>query len=96
MSNPSPAPRSTAKSHTVKSIKLATHLCPIVEQSTIGGQTAVLELGAEMLQFLSTEAAIGNEKAIALLAKFGVEAKMEEEQPIVVLRPDGAIGAWIV
>lgn len=88
MSNPSPAPRSTAKSHTVKSIKLATHLCPIVEKSTIGGATAVLELGVEMIQFLASESAIGNEKAIALLARFGVEAKMIEDQPIVVLIPD--------
>ena len=88
MPNPAPNPRSTAKSHTVKSIKLATYLCPIVEQSTIGGQTAVLELGVEMIQFLAIEASIGNEKAIALLARFGVEAKMIEDQPIVVLIPD--------
>ena len=96
MSNPSPNLRSTAKPHTVKSIKLATYLCPIVEQSTIGGQTAVLELGAEMIRFLAIEASIGNEKAIALLAKFGVEAKISNEQPIVALRPNGSISAWIV
>lgn len=97
MSNPSPSPRSrrSAKPHKVKSIKLAAHLCPIVEQSTIGGATAVLELGAAMIQFLASEAAIGNEKAILLLAKFGVEAKMEEEQPIVVRTVQAAIDARI-
>ena len=98
MSNPNPSPRSrrSAKPHTKKLIKLSAHLCPIVEKSTIGGATAVLELGAEIIQFLAGEAAIGNEKAIALLARFGVEAKMNEEQPIVVLRPDGSVGAWII
>ena len=94
--NPSPSSRRSAKPHKVKSIKLAEHLCPIVEQSTIGGATAVLELGAEMIQFLASEAANENQKAIALLARFGVEAKIEEEQPIVVLRPDGSVGAWII
>lgn len=95
--NPAPVSHRQAKLHKKKTIKLAAHLVPIVEQSSLeGGATAVLELGAEILQFLSIEAAIGNEKAISLLAKFGVEAKMEESQPIVVLRPDGAIGAWIV
>lgn len=98
MANPTPPRRSrrSAKPHKKKTIKLAENLCPIVEQSTIGGATAVLELGAEIIQFLAGEAATGNQKAIALLARFGVEAKMEEEQPIVVLRADGAVGAWIV
>ena len=98
MSNPNPSPssRRSAKSHKKKSIKLASHLLPIVEQSTIGGATAVLELGAEMIQFLASEAAIGNKKAIALLARFGVEAKMEQEQPIIILRTDGSVSAWIV
>ena len=80
--------RKSAKLHTKKLIKLALRLCPIVEQSTIGGATAVLELGAEMIQFLAGEAAIGNDKAIALLAIFGVEAKMIGDQPIVVLIPN--------
>jgi hypothetical protein len=83
------------KPHKIKRIKLSEHLVPIAEKS-LDNATATIELGLSIVEFLAKEAAIGNPQAIALLAHFGVEAKIEEVEPIVVYRPDGEVAAWIV
>jgi hypothetical protein len=85
-------PRKPSKSTRVN---LALHLVPIAKNS-LSGTTATIELGLSIVEFLAKEAAIGNPQAIALLARFGVEAKIESVEPIVVYRPDGEVSAWIV
>lgn len=82
------------KPHKVKSIKLSQKLCPIAENS-LDGATATIELGLAIVDYLSKQAAIGDEAAIELLARFGVEAKVTEVEPIVVYRSDGEVAAWI-
>lgn len=92
--NPKPTPRAR-KPHKVKSIKLAAHLCPIAENS-LNNATATIELGLSIVDYLAKQAAIGDEQAIGLLAHFGVEARIENVEPIVVWRKDGTEAAWIV
>jgi hypothetical protein len=93
--NPKPKPRQPKKSYQVKSVRLAEHLCPIAENS-LKGTTSTIELGLELISFLANEANCGNERAISLLAKFGVEAKATDVEPIIVYRADGEVAAWIV
>lgn len=75
-------------------INLALPLVQIAKNS-LSGKTATIELGLAIVEFLANEATNGNQQAISLLAHFGVEAKIEEVEPIVVYRPDGKVAAWI-
>jgi hypothetical protein len=92
--NPKPTPRAI-KPHKVKSIKLSDRLCPIAENS-LKGQTQTIEFGLTMIDYLAAKAAQGDDQAIALLSRFGVEAKLTEKAPIVVWKPNGSEACWIV
>lgn len=76
-------------------LNLSNHLVPIAKNS-LSGKTATIELGLEIVNYLAKQASIGDEAAIQLLAHFGVEAKVTEVEPIVVYKPNGEVGAWIV
>jgi hypothetical protein len=83
------------KPHQRKTIKLSDRLVPIAENS-LNGTTSSIELGLSIIEYLAKQASIGDEQAIEFLARFGVEAKIEECSPIVVYKPDGEVAAWIV
>ena len=59
------------KSYKVKSIRLASELVPIAENS-LSGATETIELGLAIVQHLVTEASLGNKTAIRLLRRFRV------------------------
>lgn len=94
--NPSPSPKSRRKPkpHKVKSIKLAESLCPIAENS-LSGTTSTIEFSLALVDYLAKQAIQGDEEAIGLLAKFGVEAQASTREAIIVYAKDGSEAAWI-
>ena len=76
-------------------LNLSDRLVPIAKNS-LSGQTATIELALSIVGYLAKQASLGSDEAIDLLAKFGVEAKIEEVEPIVVFKPNGEVASWIV
>jgi hypothetical protein len=58
--------------------------------------TAGIETALELIEVAIDAAAKGDEKAIALLSKLGVEVQLDELKAIEVKRSDGSIAAWII
>jgi hypothetical protein len=82
------------KPHKTRSLKLALPQNAFAEAST-SNATASIEISLAMMQFVAGETFRGNETAIGLLARMGLEASGTLEDPIVVYRPDGEVAAWI-
>jgi hypothetical protein len=51
--------------------------------------------GLEAIELLSLCASNGDERAIEYLASIGLQVIEERVEPIVVLKPDGEVAAWI-
>jgi hypothetical protein len=51
--------------------------------------------GLEAIELLSLYASNGDERAIEYLASIGLQVIEERVEPIVVLKPDGEVAAWI-
>lgn len=57
--------------------------------------TETIELSLKMLSIVKDAAIEGKPEAISLLANLGLVVKIEDKDPIVILRHDGNVAAWI-